>query len=905
MYRQSLSKTIQLTRLFYLFILLLLAMLSLSLYNSYHSWMLSRQAALNTMAKQLAYQIEDYRYQANLMYKLVNEKPTNESSTAVALPPVHLTKVRHDVFWLSSLNQTIDAIIFGSDSQKNSQLADKLANYMEIVWGARNEYNSMYYLNGDDNTLVLVTTHSVIKPELRFKESYLTLSAEEKRTDMLTQSTLLDRRELVSNLQKFTPDNLYYYTYRLMFNSPGQLTSVISFDISINSILPLNLTGDFLSIALRSNDAAKDSLVELRGTNVVFSQLIEGSNYQLFYRAPIKNLLIGVVSYNFWLLTCMLLVTVLALFTSIFIRKRIISPNTAMLRELEFKEMLNRDIINNISYGILVYDFTTNKKILSNSIVNPLLPAMDLTHIKDMAINNHDVIQVSIENNIYEIVLVSIDTIENTYLFIVIDKDKEALTQRLQELANREYTKNIQLRKVVFENMQSEIQPALTAMNQAIDKLVHESEQNKQNCIDEIYIQADHINRWFNNISLLNNLESATYRLQPEKTSISQLLSQFLKQNLFRFRNKGLSLYFYNNINPDSLFSLDATHLQYLLQLVLEYSIDSTSFGKVSVNLNYQADKESIVIDIKDSGIGLTTLELNNLQHPFSGQVLNNTQFTRSGITFYLCRIISKRMGGNFTIHSSMAIGSHYQLTIPVKSALIADSYPTLLEDIHIRLAIHNLDASQIVRNTLSLYGAEFLDLHESSPRANWDLLITDNDDNAFKSIIKISGTTAGVNSVTSQHVETKTNYNFADELIDAISLVIEYSESEDDSSVSVGSVSFASQEAASMTVESMESMLQIYQNNLSNSDYKELFITTVPIDINKLYNSESAEDLNELKNTAHRLKGVFAMLDFKFLHKQCEDLELYIAEENSLKIRSCIRELDISVRRLMPEGNQ
>ncbi len=63
------------------------------------------------------------------------------------------------------------------------------------------------------------------------------------------------------------------------------------------------------------------------------------------------------------------------------------------------------------------------------------------------------------------------------------------------------------------------------------------------------------------------------------------------------------------------------------------------------------------------------------------------------------------------------------------------------------------------------------------------------------------------------------------------------------------------------------------------------MFITTVPIDINKLYNSESVEDLTELKNT-HRLKGVFAMLEFTYLHELCEDLERYIADENGLEIK-------------------
>ena len=46
-------------------------------------------------------------------------------------------------------------------------------------------------------------------------------------------------------------------------------------------------------------------------------------------------------------------------------------------------------------------------------------------------------------------------------------------------------------------------------------------------------------------------------------------------------------------------------------------------------------------------------------------------------------------------------------------------------------------------------------------------------------------------------------------------------------------------------------------------------------------------------------------MLEFTVLHKICEDLERYIADENGLEIRKCISMLDNSVKKLMPEGNQ
>ena len=904
MYRQSLLKSNILSRIFIAFILLLAVMLSLSLYNYYQAWLQSRQTALSSMATRLAYQIEDYRYQASHIYKLANDK-----SPTTLTKDLSITEVRHDVFWLSSANQTIDSIVFGSNKTSSNILATKLANYMEIVWGARNEFNSMYYLNGQDNTLVLVTTHSILKPELRYKESYLTLTAEDKRTDMLTQSTLLDRREIISNIQKYSPDDVYYYTYRLMFNSPGQLTSVISFDISINSLIPFSLQGDYLSISPRSSNLSNnESLVSVIGTNLVFFQPIEGTNYQIHYRVSIKNILFNIASYNFWLIACMLAVSILALVATIFIRKRIISPNTTILRELQFKDGLNNDIINHISYGILVYDFSNNKKLLSNSIANQLLPSMDLVHIKEMATDNNDVIQVSIENNIYEIILVNSLTIESAILFIIIDKDKEVLTQKRQELATREYQKNIQLRKIIFENMCNEILPALNQIDTIVSQLklstVPKQDLNNINTpILQIEDQLLHINHWFKNIELLNQLETQTQALELEKISVSQLVSHFLKQNISRVNDKGLSLYFSNNINPDSSIEINPSYLQNLLQLIWEYSLSTTSFGKISVSLDYNTEKHTISINIKDSGIGLTNQEVNNLQNPFTGKISKNVQFTRSGITFYLCKQLTKRMNGTFSIKTSDAIGTHYEIILPSTNEIVINEYPALLEDIYIRLNIHNADISRIVRNTLTNYGAEFLDINESSPHTDWDLLIADNHDENFAHTILVNSYCRKINLLKPNLIEV--NYNFAEELIDAISLLIENSELQNSNSVSFSSISLDNQEASMISNESIENALSDYHTILSKSDYKDLFITTVPIDINKLYNSASIADLTELKNTAHRLKGVFAMLEFKLLHKLCEELEFFIADENELEIRNCIRELDISVRRLMPEGNQ
>ncbi|MEQ5109930.1 MULTISPECIES: phosphotransferase RcsD [Providencia] len=891
MYRQTLLKPNALSRIFATFILLLVVILSLSLFNYYQEWVKSRQTALHSMATRLAYQIEDYRYQASHIYKLANDKSHVSANT-----PLSAMEIRHDIYWLTSTNQTLDAIVFGPNKATNNELATKLANYMEIVWGARNEYNSMYYLNGLDNTLVLVTTHSVLKPELRFKESYLTLTAEEKRADMLAQSTLLDRREIISNVQKYSPENVYYYTYRLMFNSPGQLTSVISFDISMNSLIPSSLDGDFFTINSRpTSTLGPETNTTLMGTNLIFSQPIDGTPYQLYYHISLKTIIFHLISYNFWLIACMIAMIFLAVLTLLFLRKRLISPNTSMLQELQFKESLNNDIINHISYGILVYDFNTNTKILSNNLANQLLPSMDLAHIKEMAIDNHDFIQVSIENNIFEVVLVENDAMPNAALFIIMDKDKEVLTQKRQELAMREYQKNIQMRKVVLENMCHEILPALSALELQFSQLTQPTDPSELSILQEIENQLITIHSWFNNIELLNQLESQKTSLKPEAISISQLINQFLKNNLSKINNKGLSLYFHNNVNPESLIEVNPIYLQNLLQLIWEYSLVTTSFGKISFTLSYDTEKHIISLNIRDSGTGLSNQELSNLQNPFSAQTVKPAQFTRSGMALYLCKLLAKKMNSTLSIRSSTAIGTHYELSLPAINESIEHEYPALLEDVYIRLNIHNADISRIVRSTLSNYGAEFLDLSESSAQSDWDLLITDNNEEAFEYTLKVDGSITSINEVNHNYIEA--NYNFADELIDAISLLIENANTD---SSNINEIALPDEPLATT-----EKAIAAYQFALAQSGYRDLFITTVPIDINKLYNSESVEDLAELKNTAHRLKGVFAMLEFTVLHKLCEDLEHYIADKNGIEIRNCIRDLDNSVKKLMPEGNQ
>ena len=58
-----------------------------------------------------------------------------------------------------------------------------ISDYLDNRWGAKTESYAMYYLNGQDNSLSLITTQPLKELASRFRESYLTTSADERRAE--------------------------------------------------------------------------------------------------------------------------------------------------------------------------------------------------------------------------------------------------------------------------------------------------------------------------------------------------------------------------------------------------------------------------------------------------------------------------------------------------------------------------------------------------------------------------------------------------------------------------------------------------------------------------------------------------------------------------------------------------
>ena len=165
----------------------------------------------------------------NMIYELaVYEKAPQE---VVTTPD----EIRETLFGDDSKTE---ALIFGSHDSSTLEMTQKISNYLDILWGAETIPWSMYYLNGLDNSLILVSTLPLKDLSSSFKESTISSVVESRRAEMLLQANTLDERETFSSLRHLTWQNGHYFTLRTTFNQPGHLATVVAFDLPINDLIP-------------------------------------------------------------------------------------------------------------------------------------------------------------------------------------------------------------------------------------------------------------------------------------------------------------------------------------------------------------------------------------------------------------------------------------------------------------------------------------------------------------------------------------------------------------------------------------------------------------------------------------------------------------------------------------------
>ncbi|MCU5773118.1 phosphotransferase RcsD [Erwiniaceae bacterium BAC15a-03b] len=873
------------TRFFVMFILVLLLALGFMIHNAVNAWLTEKRYAMSDITHSMQKRIDTYRFATWQIYE-------NLAASAAGTPPNSLqeTRLRPDVYYLEKTRRKTEALIFGSHDSSTLDMTLRMSNYLDTLWGAENSTWSMYFLNGQDNSLILISTLPLKDMATRYKESAINSIVDARRAEMLQQANALDERESFSPLRRFTWQNDNYFTVRTTFNQPGHLATVVAFDLPVNDLIPRNMPlenfqlkqdSTVTSEGTQNDDDAQNTRISLVNPNVEIASSLTSTPLQLVYRVPITSLVFDTLRNLMWPLLANLLLLLMSLAGLFLLRHQSLRPSENQSAELDALRVLNEEIVASLPVGLLVYDFASNRTIISNKIAEHLLPHLNLQKIINMSDQHQGVLQATVNNEVYEIRHARSVVSPHTQLFMMRDQDRELLVNKKLQKAQQVLDKNHQMRQQLLQNLGHALYRPLGNVVEHIQQLSLHSDDEVQL---DILQETQALHRLVDDIVLLNRLE--THDWTPDATSfnLQALLDDVALEMLPLTRRKGLTLLVRNRLSSDEMRFGDQRAIRKVLSTLLHYSLTTTNWGKISLDIDSPAERpDRLTIQIVDTGAGLTVDELGNTDFPFLGETSQDRFGQASGLAFFLCKQLCKQLGGHLEVHAKPDIGTRYSINLHMPLENQQPQEEKLLEGLTALIEITVDDVRKIVCHQLENWGANCITPDERFSGQDHDVLVTDDPARLTPWSLLLTDDEMGFRAISDN--QYRVNFNISSAVLDALLQLIEQQLAQD--------------------VPGEEPVEEQDATPLLNSGYYQLFVDTVPDDVKRLYNESANGDYSSLAQTAHRLKGVFAMLNLVPGKQLCETLEQHIKECDDSNIKNTTSNIDAYVNELLQQGNQ
>ncbi len=869
------------TRYFLLLIIVLLVTMGVMIQSAVNAWLKDKSYQIVDTTHAIHKRIDIWRYATWQIYDNIAAAPASSGEG------LQETRLKQDVYYLEKPRRKTEALIFGSHDSSTLEMTQRISTYLDTLWGAETVPWSMYYLNGQDNSMILISTLPLKDLTSGFKDSMISNIVDTRRAEMLQQANALDERESFSSLRRLAWQNGHYFTLRTTFNQPGHLATVVAFDLPINDLIPPGMTLDSFRLdpdttpgSARAQDKENtDSVsVNFNSSRIEISSALNGTGLRLVWQVPFGTLLLDTLQNV--LLPLLLNIGLLALalfgYTTFRLmpgRKSDTLATPGANNELRVLRAFNEEIVSLLPLGLLVHDQEANRTVLSNKIADHLLPHLNLQNITAMADQHQGVIQATINNELYEIRQFRSQVASRTQIFIIRDQDREVLVNKKLKQAQRLYEKNQQGRAAFMNNLAE-------ALKQPVKALASDAAAIESNEANRLADHADRLVQLVDELQLANMLENDTWKGSSSLFSIQDLIDEVVPEVLPVIKRKGLQLLINNHLPANEERHGDRDALRRIMLLLIQYAVTTTQMGKITleVSMDESAD-DRLTFRILDTGVGVNASEIDNLHFPF----LNETQGDQFGkanaLTFWLCDQLARKLGGHLNIKAREDLGTRYSLHVKMAvRAQHGESEEKLLDDVVAMIDITSNEIRNIVVRQLENWGASCISPDERLSNQEYDLFLTDNPSNLTASGLLLSDDEVGVRKIGPGQL--RVNFNMSNAMQGAILQLIEEQLAQE---------------------EVTESPLGGDENaELHASGYYALFVDTVPDDVKRLYTESASRDFAALAQTAHRLKGVFAMLNLVPGKQLCETLEQLIRESDAPGIENYISDIDAYVKSLL-----
>jgi signal transduction histidine kinase/ActR/RegA family two-component response regulator len=234
------------------------------------------------------------------------------------------------------------------------------------------------------------------------------------------------------------------------------------------------------------------------------------------------------------------------------------------------------------------------------------------------------------------------------------------------------------LKSVFLANMSHEIRTPLTAILGYAELLREEGDVRldpgqRRETIDTMKSAGEHLLTLINDILDLSKIEADRMTVERTETPLTGIIQEVVSMMQARVAGKGVVLAAeLASPVPDRIMS-DPTRLRQILVNLTGNAVKFTRAGHVTIRARVEPDEERsrLVIDVEDTGLGMSTEEAGEIFQPF---VQADASVTRkhggTGLGLTICRRLAGLMEGSVSlVRTSPGEGSTFRLEVPLNPA--------------------------------------------------------------------------------------------------------------------------------------------------------------------------------------------------------------------------------------------
>ncbi|MBF9000492.1 ATP-binding protein [Vibrio nitrifigilis] len=215
--------------------------------------------------------------------------------------------------------------------------------------------------------------------------------------------------------------------------------------------------------------------------------------------------------------------------------------------------------------------------------------------------------------------------------------------------------------------MSHELRTPLNAVLGLIDVLRQDISKEQRDLLEQMENSAELLLIIINDILDLSRIESGHFKLQCNWIDLEKKLGNSLSYHKQLAQEKGINFTVTHQLCHENVYWLDSTRLMQILFNVVGNAIKFTKKGNVTVDLRTVSD--SLMITVKDTGIGIDDDRIEQLFSPF---IQADNSITRTyggtGLGLTITKHLVELMNGKISVESKVNQGSTFTIMLPLKS---------------------------------------------------------------------------------------------------------------------------------------------------------------------------------------------------------------------------------------------